>query len=80
MLKRFVESESIRGKVCFDTQESLKPILALYPRYAGTTSYFPLRLAGHTNRTRVSELNFFFLLRYSGDAQPGGPQAGGLCV
>ena len=56
MLKRFVESESIRGKVCYDTQESLKPILALYPRYAGTTS--TLRLAGHTNRTRLSELNF----------------------
>ncbi len=51
-----MESESIRGKVCYDTQESLKPILALYPRYAGTTS--TLRLAGHTNRTRLSELNF----------------------
>jgi hypothetical protein len=79
VLKRFVESESIRGKVCYDTQESLKPILALYPRYAGTTS--TRRLALHTNRSRVSELNFpLSLLRYSGDAQPGGPQAGGLCV
>jgi len=34
LLKRFVESEAIR-KVCYDAQESLKPILALYPRFAG---------------------------------------------
>lgn len=62
LFKRFVESESIK-KVCYDTQESLKPILALYPRYSGEAqTLFHLPFFAH-NRCVQSYLGIWLTQR-----------------
>ncbi|ELR25164.1 DNA polymerase I domain containing protein [Acanthamoeba castellanii str. Neff] len=75
VLKRFVESESIRGKVCYDTQESLKPILALYPRYAvATRNLVDPRLAAYVFDPEMKSYDFPFLATsFSVDQSPKKP-------